>query len=136
MTYAPEYFGGGGGGGIVSPLTPVSVSGRINALVLNDDYKATNGRALEWTITTIVTVASCRLAIYQSSTRQMLITGTPTNGVGTATLSFDIDANDWAPMTNGDAEFNVEMRDAAGNEITPVHSFIASRKVRLVHKYT
>lgn len=116
--------------------SPVITSGRINPLIIGDDYKATNGRALSWTITSTVTVASCRLAIYQSATRQMVITGTPTNGTGTVTLSFDIDKADWSPMTNGDAEFNVEMRDGAGNEITPVHSFIASRKVKLIHKYT
>ena len=137
MAFAPLFFGGGGGGGGVGQVgPPVLADGSVRVLVIGDDYKATNGRGLSWTITTTVTVASCRLAIYQNATRQMVITGTPTNGTGSATLSFDIDGDDWAPMTNGDAELNVEMRDAAGNEITPIHTFIANRKVRLIHKYT
>jgi len=138
VTYAPEYFGGGGPvpGGIGQVGPPVLSNGRLHTLIIGDDYKAANGRALVWVIATTVTVESCHLVIFQNNTRKMVIEGTPTNGSGEATLSFDIDGDDWEPMRNGDAEFNVEMRDAAGNEITPIHSFVQRQRVLLVRKFT
>jgi hypothetical protein len=124
------------GTGAASIDAPVLYSGNLRTLVLGDDYKAVNGRALVWTVVTSVVVSSCRLTIYQSSTRQMTITGSVVNNTGNSVLSFDIDEADWSPMTAGDAEYNVEARDSANNEITFIHSFIGSRKVRLIRKYT
>jgi hypothetical protein len=117
--------------------SPVLPDGSLSTLVIGDDYKATNGRALSWILNTSIVIASCRIAFYQNGARQMAINGTVSVLQDqTQRLSFDITAENWAPMTNGDAEYNVEMRDAANNEITIVHSFIAGRKVRLIHKYT
>ena len=143
--YATEYYGeyvsSSGDSGTTLTSGPVLPNGSLRPLVIGDDYKLANLRALIWGVTTDVTVASCFLTLSQLDHSTQLrneidITGSANNTNATKQLTFEIDADDWGDMEDGEASFNVEMRDGAGNKITPVHSFIQTKKVRLLRKYT
>jgi hypothetical protein len=142
--FSANFFGGGGGGGnagVTLTSGPVLPNGSLRPLIIGDDYKAANSRALVWNVTTDVEVASCFLTLSQldhsTQTRNEIdITGSADNTTATKQLTFEIDSDEWGDMEDGEASFNVEMRDSAGNKITPVHSFIQTKKVRLLRKYT
>lgn len=133
--------GGGGNAGVTLTSGPVLPNGSLRPLIIGDDYKAANSRALVWNVTTNVEIASCFLTFSQidhsTQTRNEIdITGTADNTNPTKQMTFEIDTDEWGDMEDGEASFNVEMRDSAGNKITPVHSFIQTKKVRLLRKYT
>ena len=126
----------GSGSGTAFVSYPVLANGNIESLVLGDDYKTANNRHIRWTVPSNVTIASCFMALSQPQAT-VIITGVPTDaGGGDTNLTFEIDKAQWGALIDGQADLSVEMRDAAGNEITPIHSFVQRRRVRLIRKFT
>jgi len=124
-------------GGALESFSPVNADGSIRKMIfIGDDYRAADGRAFQWTVTTTVAVASCFLGFYKDADNNLIKAGTVAdNGV---TLSFDLLKAETQGLEPGEYEYSVEMRDANGIEITPVHSLNgnAKRYARFVRKRT
>jgi hypothetical protein len=140
MLYAPLYYGGQpsevpSGGDISNPV----VNNVLNTIVIGDDYLTANGRALIWTFRTSMTVATCFLAFYKDPVNKLLIEGAPavnpvnpelTNLVFQMARTLTEPVSPGVPLIPGMYEYNVEMRNSAGNEITPIHAESFSRGVK------
>lgn len=114
---------------------PVMADGSIEELIIGDDYKIANGRELKWRVPTPVAVATCFFGISQRGA-SIIIEGNPVPVGGQTDLIFEIGRDEWGALVQGKANFSVEMRDASGNEITPIHSFIGCEELMLLNKYT
>jgi len=122
-------FGGGGGGGAGSVDAPVNADGSIRRMLfIGDDYRAADGRAFAWTVTTDVAVDSCFLGFYKNATNNLIKAGTVTDNGTTVTLSFDLLKAETQDLEPGEYEYSIEIRDAGGIEITPVHSLNGNTK--------
>jgi hypothetical protein len=97
---------------------PVATDGTLGPLVIGDDYLAANGRALQWTIAEPagLTAANCVCKLgLKTVTGSRVITGTVTDLGSAWRLSVDIENNDWDGLTEGLAEYSVEVHQGAGN---------------------
>lgn len=100
-------------------------------LIIGDDYLATNGRNLSWTVSippgTTVAGSSAKLHFVQASGSctafEIEITGTITAGAsGYAVMSFDMTDTQTATITPGEYFWFVEWIGDAGEVITKVYN--------------
>jgi hypothetical protein len=113
--------------GSVQTSLPVTSAGQITGpLYIGDDYLNANGRAFSWTISprsgVTVGTATCLFGgSYLSSS--WLVTGTVIdNGNNTWTLRFELPRTVTESLVAGFYAWSVELRNAAGTEITEVAS--------------
>jgi hypothetical protein len=97
---------------------PVAADGTLGPLIIGDDYLAANGRALQWTIAEVtgLTAANCVCKLgLKGVAGAKVITGTVTDLGNTWLLSVDMENNDWDGLTEGLAEYSVEVHQGTGN---------------------
>jgi hypothetical protein len=109
---------------VTQTWSPVLSNGSLLPIVIGDDYLASNGRAFEWTIDSIVglTAAGSTCSFggrYGNST--WLETGTVTDNLdGTWKLSVDLPTAATSLLNVGYHEWSVEVTGDAGERITRV----------------
>lgn len=128
--YAPNYYGGGTI--IVNVPTEGAKAGTIQLpLVVGDDYLATNGRSLSWTVAiptgTTVAASSAKLRFVQASGScnpfEIEITGTITAGSeGFAVMAFSMTDTQTETIPPGEYFFFVEWIGDAGEVITKFYN--------------
>jgi len=118
-----------------------TVSGVIvGPLIIGDDYdKDDDARAFVFTITTptgfVFAGASCFLGFYKDVASNSITTGTVTNNLdATLTMRFGLGKTTTQDFSCGNYQYSVELRDAAGIEVTHVHS--KKRRIEFVSKFT
>ena len=130
------------GSGALLVSAPVSGDGDLLELILETDYLAANGRALEWTfdeIPGITTSATGKFGIKDALTgteAYVNTTGTVTNlGSGTFKVSFDITNTALAGLTPGKADWSVEVLEGS-YKITVARNRQTKTRVDIVEKQT
>jgi len=130
--------------GLSDPIVlsqPVSLNGQITgAIMIGDDYLASNARAFTWTIGAIagMTVASaaCKFGLWNRSKGSVIVSGTIADaGSGTWLLSFDLLSTDTATLLPGLYEWSVEVSQD-GAETTQVRNDGECHEVTLVRRST
>lgn len=121
---------------------PVSEDGTIINLIIDDDYLAANGRALEWTFTGITgftTSATGKFGLEKANdpTKTAIVTGgvVTDEGGGTWKVSFDILNTDLTALTPGEYEWSVEISEG-GVLITTIKNQQNKTRVTLLAKQT
>lgn len=130
------------GTGAAFAESPVSEDGTIIPLIIDDDYLAANGRALEWTfdgITGFTTSATGKFGLEKANdpTKTAIITGgvVTDEGGGTWKVSFDILNTDLTALTPGEYEWSVEISEG-GVLITTIKNQQNKTRVTLLAKQT
>ena len=130
------------GTGTALVSAPVSNDGGLIELIIDDDYLAANGRALQWSfneITGITTSATAKFGIKDVKTGLEVYTNTsgivtePTSG--TFLASFDIVKTALSALTPGEYDWSVEVTEGAV-EITIAKNRQNKTRVKLVEKQT
>jgi hypothetical protein len=127
------------GSGAAALFQPVLTDGTIRTLlVIGDDYRTADGRAFVWTVTTSVTPTSCFLGFYKDADNQVIVEGSIVDNGATVTLTFELLKAQTESLEPGEYEYTVEMRDAGGIKITPIHSLNSNSKryARFVERRT
>ena len=111
----------------VTSSNPVTSTGQITSPVfIGDDYLHANGRAFSWTIAARSGVTAATATCFfggSYGTSTWLVQGTVIdNGNSTWTLRFDLPKTITGSLVAGFYAWSVELRNAAGTEITEVAS--------------
>jgi hypothetical protein len=111
----------------VTSSNPVTSTGQITSPVfIGDDYLHANGRAFSWTIAARSGVTAATATCFfggSYGTSTWLVQGTfVDNGISTWTLRFDLPKTITGSLVAGFYAWSVELRNAAGTEITEVAS--------------
>jgi hypothetical protein len=109
----------------VTVVAPVSESGQLTELIIGDDYLAANSRALVWSIPEItgMSVANAT-AVFGLRKGEVSVTVNGTVATGDAgewDVTTEIARTAWGELTEGLAEYSLEIRDSSnGREVTRV----------------
>ena len=112
----------------------------VGPLIIGDDYKEDDAtRAFSFTITIptgfVFAGSSCYLGFYKDASSNSITTGTITNNLdATLTMRFGLAKATTQDFACGNYQYSVELRDAAGIEVTHVHS--KKRRIEFVSKFT
>ena len=130
------------GTGAAFAEAPVSEDGTIVSLIIDDDYLAANGRALEWTfdgITGFTTSATGKFGLEKANdpTKAAIVTGgvVTDEGGGTWKVSYDIENTDLTALTPGEYDWSVEISEG-GVLITTIKNQQNKTRVTLLAKQT
>jgi len=129
--------------GQVQIVSPVGSGGNITTPIFaGDDFKASNGRAFEWTIDArtgfSAGTATCRFGGYSEETGDSWnVAGTVTDiGGGEWRLSFDLTKTVTADLSPGFYRWSVELANPGGDEVTEVYNSNANRQAEVRAKQT
>ena len=129
--------------GQVQIVSPVGAGGNITTPIFaGDDYKASNGRAFEWTIDArtgfSASTATCRFGGSSEETGDSWnVTGTVTDiGGGEWKLSFDLTKAVTATLSPGFYRWSVELKNPSDDEVTEVYNSNANRQAEVRAKQT
>jgi len=112
--------------GVVVSLTGVvTESGTLTELIIGDDYLAANGRALVWSIPEITGMSvGNATAVFGLRKGEVSVTVNGTVATGDAgewDVTIEIARTAWGELTEGLAEYSLEIRDSSnGREVTRV----------------
>ena len=116
---------------------PVVANGRIRTPVIRgDDYLAANDRQFRWTVPAPIGAADtssvCKFgATHESTDDAFVVEGTIIADGADWHLDFDLTQDNTEPMPLGWYSWSVEVRDAAGNEMTQLYG-----KFQMIRKHT
>lgn len=129
--------------GQVQIVSPVGAGGNITTPIFaGDDYKASNGRAFEWTIDArtgfSAGTATCRFGGSSEDTGDSWnVSGTVSDiGGGKWKLSFDLTKTVTATLSPGFYRWSVELVNPGGDEVTEVYNSNANRQAEVRAKQT
>ncbi len=122
---------------VTSPVAPTgSISGPI---IIGDDYRGTENRAFVWTVPKpngfVASSSKCYFGAELNSSNKFYVEGLVTDNLnGTISLAFDLLKTNTEGLTCGNYKYSVAVHNAAGVEVTRVHSL--DKFVSLVKKFT
>lgn len=129
--------------GQVQIVSPVGAGGNITTPIFaGDDYKASNGRAFEWTIDArtgfSAGTATCRFGGSSEETGDSWgVAGTVSDiGGGEWKLSFDLTKAVTSTLSPGFYRWSVELVNPGGDEVTEVYNSNANRQAEVRAKQT
>jgi hypothetical protein len=127
------------GTGSATVATPVTATGKLNEIIIGDDYLSIHERAFEWTIETPGSFddsgATCWFGGKFEGVNKWRVEGDITdNGNGTLTLTFELERADTADLEPGNYDWSAAIHDADGNQLTTVKS--GTNSVTLARKFT
>ena len=121
--------------GKVSYAGPVTAKGRIDQVVIGDDYLTAHGTAFVWTIDAIAGMSAAAVTVHfggKCGSNTFLRTGTATDiGAGKWSLVVEMPRADSGNLIAGEYIYSVEVRNAAGVELTRIYydePFVAVEK--------
>ena len=121
--------------GKVSYLGPVTAKGRIDQVVIGDDYLAAHGTSFVWTIDAIAGMSAAAVTVHfggKCGTNTFSRTGTASDlGNGKWSLVVEMPRADSVNLIVGEYVWSVEVRNAAGVELTRIYydePFVAVEK--------
>lgn len=118
----------------VNVVSPVTETGQLTELIIGDDYLAANGRALVWSIPEIEGMSvgnATALFGLRKGDVSVTVNGTVAAGdAGEWDVTIEIARTAWGDLTEGLAEYSLEIRDSSnGREVTRVISEIGSEVI-------
>jgi len=121
--------------GKVSYAGPVTAKGRIDQVIIGDDYLTAHGTAFVWTIDAIAGMSAAAVTVSfggKCGTNTFARTGTATDiGSGKWSLVVEMPRADSGNLIAGEYIYSVEVRNAAGVELTRIYydePFVAVEK--------
>lgn len=121
--------------GKVSYLGPVTSKGRIDQVVIGDDYLTAHGTSFVWTIDAISGMSAAAVTVHfggKCGTNTFSRTGTASDiGSGKWSLVVEMPRADSGNLIVGEYVWSVEVRNAAGVELTRIYydePFVAVEK--------
>jgi hypothetical protein len=118
----------------VTVVAPVSETGQLTELIIGDDYLDANGRALAWSIPEITGMSvGNATAVFGLRKGDVSVTVNGTVAAGDAgewDVTTEIARTAWGDLTEGLAEYSLEIRDSSnGREVTRVINEIGSEVI-------
>ena len=111
--------------GKVSYLGPVTAKGRIDQVVIGDDYLTAHGTSFVWTIDAIAGMSAAAVTVHfggKCGTNTFSRTGTASDiGSGKWSLVVEMPRADSGNLIVGEYLWSVEVRNAAGVELTRIY---------------
>jgi hypothetical protein len=121
--------------GKVSYAGPVTAKGRIDQVIIGDDYLTAHGTAFVWTIDAIAGMSAAAVTVSfggKCGTNTFARTGTATDiGSGKWSLVVEMPRANSGNLIAGEYIYSVEVRNAAGVELTRIYydePFVAVEK--------
>ena len=121
--------------GKVSYLGPVTAKGRIDQVVIGDDYLTAHGTSFVWTIDAIAGMSAAAVTVHfggKCGTNTFSRTGTASDlGSGKWSLVVEMPRANSGNLIVGEYVWSVEVRNAAGVELTRIYydePFVAVEK--------
>jgi hypothetical protein len=121
--------------GKVSYAGPVTAKGRIDQVIIGDDYLTAHGTAFVWTIDAIAGMSAAAVTVSfggKCGTNTFARTGTATDiGSGKWSLVVEMPRANSGNLIAGEYLYSVEVRNAAGVELTRIYydePFVAVEK--------
>jgi hypothetical protein len=107
-------------------LNLASTTGQLTGpIIIGDDYKTANGRAIVVTFPSTFEVSSCKLGFYRDADNSVIVSGTPGALTdGEVELTFQIDRTETEDLKEGQYKFSAEVIDGAGNEVTVLRGVV------------
>ena len=111
--------------GKVSYLGPVTAKGRIDQVVIGDDYLTAHGTSFVWTIDAIAGMSAAAVTVHfggKCATNTFSRTGTASDlGNGKWSLVVEMPRADSGNLIVGEYVWSVEVRNAGGVELTRIY---------------
>lgn len=121
--------------GKVSYAGPVTAKGRIDQIIIGDDYLTAHGTAFVWTIDAIAGMSAATVTVHfggKCGANTFARTGTATDiGGGKWSLVVEMPRADSGNLIAGEYIYSVEVRNASGVELTRIYydePFVAVEK--------
>jgi hypothetical protein len=101
-------------------LNLASTAGQLTGpIIIGDDYKTANARAIVVTFPSTFEVSACKLGFYRDADNSVIVSGTAGALTdGEVELTYQIDRTETEDLKEGLYKFSAEVIDGAGNEVT------------------